>query len=72
MVNIYIYRVPLPNGVKEMVMPDVDDDGFTMYINEKLSDENALKAYQHALKHIENNDFEKSDVDEIEAQRHNQ
>lgn len=44
--------------------------GYTVYINDKLSPEGRRAAYRHALYHIVNRDFEKSDVNEIEAEAH--
>ncbi len=71
MINAYVYRVPLPRGINEMVTPNIEDEGFTIYIDENLTYEQSLRAYEHALRHITNNDFEKFDVDEIETQCHN-
>ena len=64
MADIFVYIVPLPPGVNEMVTPCLD--GFTIYINETLSPEQREKAYLHALDHIRKNDFQKFDVQEIE------
>lgn len=46
------------------------DGSYTILINAKLSQDGQLKAYQHALNHISNGDFEKSDVQNIELQAH--
>lgn len=66
--NIYTYFVRLPEGINEVVMPCLD--GYTVYIDSSLSDERKIKAYNHALLHIVNRDFEKADVQEIEATAH--
>lgn len=47
-----------------------EDNSYTIFINRNLSDAKRLKAIQHALEHIKEKDFEKSDVQEIEAKRH--
>ena len=48
-----------------------EDGTFTILINSRLSDEAIYKAYQHAVRHIERNDFEKDDdPDQIEAEVH--
>lgn len=67
MADTFVYIVPLPPGVNEMVTPCLD--GFTIYINETLSPEQRDKAYHHALDHIRKNDFQKSDVQEIEHEQ---
>ena len=46
--------------------------GYTIYINDKLSPEGRREAYRHALHHIVNNDFEKTDVNKIEVEAHKQ
>lgn len=68
--DIHIYRVPLPNGCDEAVTPDIEDDGYTVYINDRLSDQRAEQSYLHALKHIRGNDFELHDVQRIEYEAH--
>lgn len=52
-----------------MVVPN-EDGSYTILINAKLSQDGQLKAYQHALNHIKNEDFEKSDIQNIEFQAH--
>lgn len=47
-----------------------DDDSYTIFLNARLSYENRIKSYNHALKHIMENDFEKEDVQEIELDAH--
>ena len=67
--NIYTYLVKLPNGIKEMVTPCVD--GYTVYISIDLDRTGQLKAYDHAMEHIKNNDFaSEEDVQAIEARAH--
>ncbi len=62
--------IELQNGIHEMVVPNSDDDGFTIYIDSRLSDNQAEAAYQHALGHITNNDFSKMSVQKIEHEAH--
>lgn len=66
--DIFVYMVNLPDGINEMVTPCAT--GYTVYINDKLSPEGKRGAYRHALHHIVNRDFEKSDVNEIEVEAH--
>lgn len=66
--NVYVYIVRLPDGIDEMISPCLD--GYTIYLDDQLSNEGRLEAYNHALKHIQDNDFEKTDVQEIEAVAH--
>lgn len=47
-----------------------EDSSYTIFINNNLSMAKRLKAIRHALEHIEEKDFEKDDVQEIEYKRH--
>ena len=66
--EVFVYWIPLPCGVREIVTPC--PDGYTIYINASLDDAHQLAAYEHALRHIRGNDFEKSDVQGIEGAAH--
>ena len=47
-----------------------DDDSYTIFLNARLSQESRIKSYYHALKHIQEHDFGKKNVQEIEIQTH--
>lgn len=47
-----------------------EDDSYTIFLNAKLTHENQLKSYYHALKHIKRDDFCKENVQEIETKTH--
>lgn len=66
--DINVYIIDLPDGINEMVTPC--SGGYTIYIDDKLSPEGRREAYAHALYHITNHDFEKSDVNRIEFEAH--
>ena len=55
--------------VSEQVIQNADGT-YTIFINSRLSTASQLKAYQHAMKHIQDGDFEKSNVQEIEYKAH--
>lgn len=67
--EVYVYLIDLPSGINEMVVPCSDGD-FTVYLSAKLDMEHRLRAYEHALKHIRNHDFQKTDVQQIESEAH--
>ena len=66
--NVWIYPVDLKGAAKAFVMPCVE--GYTVYIDRNLPKDEQIAAARHELKHIEGNDFEKENVQEIEAERH--
>ena len=55
-VNVVLLDFPAPGN--EMVFEN-EDDSFTIMINARLSYDEQLKAYRHAKRHIENDDFQK-------------
>lgn len=61
--------IDFPNRGKEMVIPN-EDDSYTVLINARLSDVERMAAYEHAMKHIVGNDFEKDEVQIIEEMAH--
>lgn len=46
------------------------DGSYTIFLNARLSHERQLEAYAHALRHIQENDFEKENADQIEVKAH--
>lgn len=66
--DIYVYYVPLPEGVNEAVLSCLG--GFTIYLDPRQSDDGLKRSYEHALKHIQDGDFFKTDVQSIESKAH--
>ena len=66
--NIYVYVVDLPPHVHEMITPCAD--GFTVYLDARLSRIGQMRAYDHALRHIKQNDFDRQNVQHIEFYTH--
>ena len=62
-----VREVPLPYGVRRCVKPNADDDGFSIYINSRLSEDQKRKALDHEIDHIKNDDFyNDKPIEEIE------
>ena len=58
----------LPPRIRGFV---VERDGEQIIVlNARLNREQNMKTFLHEKKHIENNDFEKDDVNQIEADAH--
>lgn len=66
---VYIYQYPLPGYCHEMVGEN-PDGSHTILINSLLSRPQQLKAYEHAMHHILNDDFRKDSVQTIEYEAH--
>lgn len=61
--------INFPNCGNEMIVEN-EDGSYTVLINAKLSYVGRLRAYEHAIRHIKNCDFEKDDVQKIEFNAH--
>jgi hypothetical protein len=66
--DVYIYYVELPAGINEALLKCVG--GYTLYLDPRQSKEGMRRSYEHALKHIQNDDFSKTDIQEIEYKAH--
>lgn len=65
------YQIFLIDGmaVNEAVTEN-EDGSYTIFVNSNLCESKRLHAIHHAIKHIKGCDFEKLDVQEIEAKAH--
>ena len=66
--DVYTYITRLPKGIREAVMPC--NDGYTVYIDETLDHAARIDAYNHALRHINEQDWRRVNVQDIEARAH--
>lgn len=67
-VNVVVIDFKTAKG-NEMVTCN-EDGSYTILINARLSYAGQLKAYEHAMRHIKENDFQKEDVQAIEYTAH--
>lgn len=67
--DVNVILLNFPNKGREIVVEN-EDGSYTILINSKLSHEGQLKAYEHAMHHIQESDFQKNDVQAIEAAAH--
>lgn len=63
----------MPPGVTEIVAKSCDggEDYYTVFLDQKASQERLVAAYDHAIRHIEAGDLERGgNVQELELRRH--
>jgi len=65
--DLYIRIIPNLK-VNEMIAPC--ENGYSVYIKEELPEEKKMEALYHAYMHKQGNDFEKTDVQNIESIAH--
>lgn len=72
--DVFVYlNEDMPEGAREMVCPNPDGT-YTVLINGSLRKEDQVRAFWHAIRHIDRNDFERVEiygVQAIEAGAHN-
>lgn len=68
-IDYQVHFVKLGNNVKEAVTKN-EDDSYTIFIESRLCKEEQNNVFLHAIKHILENDFEKTDVNVIELEAH--
>lgn len=67
--DVNVMLLDFPAYGKEMVVEN-EDGSFTILINSKLAHSGQISAYHYAIRHIENRDFQKHDVQLIESAAH--
>lgn len=67
--NVGVHIINMDTAVHEQIVLN-DDGSFSIFLNARLNRETQIVAYNHALHHILNDDFYKSNVDSIEYQAH--
>lgn len=68
-IDVQVRMINFPASGNEAVAPN-EDGSYTIFINSRLSDSGRKKAYRHAMNHIQDNDFEKNEVQGIEKHAH--
>lgn len=66
-INIMVMDMVI--GIKEQVSKN-SDGSYTIFLNARYSHDALMKAYDHALDHIRRSDWEREDVQQIEAEAH--
>lgn len=69
MEEINIQLLNMDTKIPEQLIKN-EDDSYTLFLNARLSQESRLKSYYHALQHIQEQDFKKEDIQQIELQAH--
>lgn len=64
------YQVILMDMTVNEVVTENEDGSYTIFINSRMNYEKQMKAYLHAMKHINGDDFQKDNVQSIECLAH--
>ena len=69
--DVNVFLRDFPNTKECEVITENSDGSYTIFLNSRMSHERQLNAYRHALEHIQNGDFQRQDVQQIETVAHN-
>lgn len=67
--EVFIQVIDMDTMVHEQVISNADGS-YTILLNSRLSHFDNVSGYYHAMYHINHNDFERSDVNNIELEAH--
>lgn len=66
---VFQVLIDLPTRVRGLTCPNADGS-YTVFLNARLSADQQREAYRHELSHIQGDDFERADVQQIELHAH--
>lgn len=69
MEDINVVMLDMAIGIEEQVTKNADGS-YTIFLNARYTYEHHVANIMHALKHIENHDWEQDDVQRIESEAH--
>lgn len=67
--NVVFIKFPSPK-IHEAVTEN-EDGSITVFLDKNATIESQRKRFLHVMRHLEGNDFQKDDVQKIEAETHN-
>lgn len=67
--NVVFIKFPSPK-IHEAVTEN-EDGSITVFLDKNATRESQRKRFLHVMRHLEGNDFQKDDVQKIEAETHN-
>lgn len=67
--DVFVEIVDMDTTAEEVVTENADGS-YTIFINARIAYDRQQEAIQHAIRHITDRDFEKEDVQQIEAAAH--
>lgn len=59
----------MPTRIKGQTVKN-EDGSYSVFLNSRMANNQIKKTYRHEIEHIENGDFEKNNVQSIEATAH--
>lgn len=68
--EVYVYLIDMKTTKVTEAVTENADGSYSIFLNSRFTRSRLIEAYRHAMSHISNCDFEKSDANLIELMRH--
>ena len=68
--DVFVKVIDFPTTKVSETVTENEDGSYTIFLNAKMDNTKMRQAYAHALGHITENDFEKTNVQMIEYEAH--
>ena len=70
MIDVAVRLISFPSGKVHEAVTENEDGTFTVFLDKNMTQEYQQKRFLHAIRHLNGKDFEKENVQEIEAEAH--
>ena len=70
MIDVAVQLISFPSGKVHEAVTENEDGTFTVFLDKNMTQEYQQKRFLHAIRHLNGKDFEKENVQEIEAEAH--
>ena len=69
-IDYHVELIKFPSGKVHEAVTQNEDGSVTIFLDKNVTHETQSKCFYHALRHIEENDFDMSNVQSIEIKAH--
>lgn len=69
MIEYHVELIAFPPGVHEAVTPN-EDGSVTIFLDKNSTRESQYERFLHVMRHLQNDDFSRTNVQEIEMSAH--
>lgn len=69
-IDYHVELIKFPSGKVHEAVTQNEDGSVTIFLDKNATQETQMKCFEHAIRHLEGNDFFKHDVQSIERNAH--
>lgn len=71
MKDVFVHEMDLPTTIEGFTRLN-EDGSYTIVLNARSAHSRRIRTYDHEVRHIVRNDFDRDDVQEVEVENHAQ